>query len=135
MFFCRGDDMAVCFRSECGGYARISAKAQGEGEVLEVISSEKGWLSNRGALPDQQQLAEGTGTGLGISCCDTEFYPLVSSSKFAPTGRAHQFCLLFPVPSLLQILALQPLGTDVSDLCRKTTVAVQKKKPQLYHQH
>lgn len=30
---------------------------QKRGEVLGALSSEKGWLSNRGALPDQQQLA------------------------------------------------------------------------------
>lgn len=32
MFLCSGDDMAVYFKSECGGYARISAKMkEGEG--------------------------------------------------------------------------------------------------------
>lgn len=47
--------MAVYFKSECGGYTRISAKVKGGG-MLGALSSEKGWLSHRGVLPDQQQL-------------------------------------------------------------------------------
>lgn len=33
MFLCWSDDMAVCFKSGCGGHAWISAKVRGGGGV------------------------------------------------------------------------------------------------------